>query len=284
MSIKSKTSTTLELLGLFEKMTLPNIFKYYLTQKSGDPHKKTGLSSLEISFVKGHSERLSVLDVNDEMGCWKDAQLPYTIPRGALVNEAGDVLVFYLPFHHHSEKEWGIYIVKENAMLLADRISSEAGISLEKAFVYTKEFLYRYGAFQHSIESAALNFEIFRREKVYSVIFSEIYSSTKGNENCFDEVVGTAYGLFKLAEFRVNRMRTPKPVQDAFIKFVHSCPEGFRHGASLATRKEIESRQNDYAEHAYAYPGDPVNPSVWRSCTHLFRGLGNIRSDIRYLV
>jgi hypothetical protein len=138
-------------------------------------------------------------------------------------------------------------------------------------------FLYRVQAFHHITESFVVRLEIAHKKPLYQVGF-EIYRPIK-------EALAAAYAYRKLSGYFRGEKDKQKAVRRAFKEYLQELPSGYKDG--LNYQRPFKQGQHQFAEetHRALFPHGPdKDPAFWTLFSYAFRGLGNVKSRVNYLV
>ena len=144
-----------------------------------------------------------------------------------------DAFAFYLPFHFFYPTWWGVYLVLESTLALAEFVRTRSGGALTamESLVATRIFLYAHESFRHIVESFGTRLEVSHRKPLYKEGFARLYRRVYGSDECLEEAIATAHGIrrVKACAFRGEKTKTASAVA-ALRKFVEGCPPGYRRG------------------------------------------------------
>jgi len=201
-----------------------------------------------------------------------------------------EAMAFYLPFHYFHPKWWGVYLVLESSLQLADYIVAHSGgqLSRVEGLEAARIFLYSHEAFHHRIESFSTRLEITHRTPTYKDGFETLYRRVYMTDACAEEAMASAHGIRRTPKlaFPKNNQKA-KAVRSALLEYSHSCPPGYR----IADRYLSDSRFNDachqFAEDNYRESiagNSPKNPHIWAAFPHAFTGISRVNSRTNYIV
>ena len=201
-----------------------------------------------------------------------------------------DAYAFYLPFHYFYPTWWGVYIILENAVQLAEFIRSKAGgyLNQQEALAAVRIFLYAHEAFHHVVESFATRLEITQRRPIYKTGFNSLFSRTAGSNNAIEEALANAYAYRRVKErFAADN----KPKRDSALKglrsFIDQCPPGYNRAPEFFSISAFDVMRAEFAEdnHKESLPLLPKKASnLWDCFPHAFSGISRVNSRVNYIV
>ncbi|MEI6154985.1 MAG: type II toxin-antitoxin system HicA family toxin [Deltaproteobacteria bacterium] len=212
-------------------------------------------------------------------GSHAGAPLPYTHQPKM---PPPDCLAFYLPFHYYHPDWWGIYILFEGVVWLAEKIMelSENTVSRQQAFEASRLFLYYHEAFHHKTESFSTRLELTHRRAFFKTGFERYYQKTFGTVGCLEEGLANATALLDCWK------KLPyKNIDRSLSLYVDQSPPGYDQGNVF--RPQFVKVRCDFAEgnQRISLPQLPAkNPEIWRTSPHLFHGISNIKSRVNYVI
>lgn len=123
-----------------------------------------------------------------------------------------DAFAFYLPFHYFYPKWWGVYLVLEPTLELAEFIRAQAGgiLSSAESLAATRIFLYAHEAFHHIVESFGTRLEVTHRKPLFKEGFDRLYKRVYGSDACLEEALATASGLRRVKSRQGHRFPVPR--------------------------------------------------------------------------
>lgn len=193
-----------------------------------------------------------------------------------------DCLAFYLPFHYYHPTWWGVYLLYEGVLWLAEEISRRSGgvVSRVDAVRAARLFLYYHEAFHHKTECFATRLELTHRRPLYRTDFERFFQSTFQTDACLEEGLANATALKE-----TNNLMTNPTLDRALQAYVADCPPGYRQGQKIRRRfAGVRSRFAEENQHA-CFPSNPKkNPAIWQTAPQLFTGVANIKARVNYLI
>ena len=200
-----------------------------------------------------------------------------------------DAFAFYLPFHYFYPKWWGVYLVLEPTLELAEFIRAQAGgiLSSAESLAATRIFLYAHEAFHHIVESFGTRLEVTHRKPLFKEGFDRLYKRVYGSDACLEEALATASGLRRVKEraFSGDKAKTAA-VLGALKRFVEGCPPGYRRGAEFMQNAKFDRGRFQFAEenHREALGIVEKDTKIWATFPHAFSGISRVTSRVNYLV
>lgn len=193
-----------------------------------------------------------------------------------------DCLAFYLPFHYYHPTWWGVYLLFEGVLWLANDIVRRSGGQVARidAVHASRLFLYYHEAFHHKAECFATRLELTHRKPMYRSGFERYYQKTVGTVSCLEEALANAFALDETWKKLRNR-----DVDSALIEYVQSSPPGYDQGQAI--RADRITRRCDFAEEnqRICLPQLPSkDPVVWRAAHYMFAPIANIRNRVNYMI
>lgn len=211
-----------------------------------------------------------------------------------------DALAFYLPFHHYYSHEkptpWGIYLVVEGTMALAEIVyrGAQGALSLEEAHTISRIFLYGIQAFHHAVESFATRLEITHRQAVYTTGVAQLFRETHGQHTCMEEALAAAYGYRKVRKSVKEAFKQNKQKQECALGALEDYLKNYCHhsayklGTEFIYDKDFRAARAKFAEenHQKTFPCLPKweDSTLWLSFPYAFGGIGRVDSRAKYLV
>lgn len=192
-----------------------------------------------------------------------------------------DCLAFYLPFHYYHPTWWGVYLLFEGVVWLAQeiRIRSEVKVSPRRAIQAARFFLYYHEAFHHKTECFATRLELTHRKPFYKTGFERLYQKTFGTTDCLEEGLANAHALQKVHKCRGLH------AFPALCGYVRESPPGYDQGVNIRENPDpvryrfAEDNQNICLPHL-----PPKNPEIWGTAPHMFDGIANMKSRVNYIL
>lgn len=193
-----------------------------------------------------------------------------------------DAFAFYLPFHHYYPQFWGIYLTIEGVNWIARELvrRSRGTVDFRTAVRAARIYLYYHEAFHHRVECLATRWEIITRKPLYRTAFDVMYRKTFLTSLCLEETLAEATAL---AECRKKFGNGSLLV--ALTSLVSSGLPGYAEGADV--KQKFSQVRCEFTEqlHRECFPRLPkTDVTVWKSATHLFDGIANVKSRVNYLV
>jgi predicted RNA binding protein YcfA (HicA-like mRNA interferase family) len=199
-----------------------------------------------------------------------------------------DALAFYLPFHYFFPTWWGIYLIHEGVDYMAMRLSTLSGgqLSLGETKQITRVFLYHHEAYHHMVECFATRLELTHRRPLYKDGFERLFRRLLGTGKCVEEALATAQAFRStLKAFK------PWPAKKALIagalrQWIDGMPPDYRAALEMLSDPRFNAAQDDFAEanHREALGGRPIKASTWANFPQAFRGIGNVKSRVKYMI
>jgi predicted RNA binding protein YcfA (HicA-like mRNA interferase family) len=231
------------------------------------------------------------LDLGDSFGVPDFGKFPGgpSMGKGGGSYPPPDAFAFYLPFHYFYPKWWGVYLVLEPTLKLAEFVRSHASgvLSSKDSLTATRIFLYAHEAFHHIVESFGTRLEISHRRPLFKEGFDRLYRRTYGSDVCMEEAIATAHGLRRVKEkaFPGNKGKTGAALK-ALRKFVEGCPPGYRRASEFIANTNFLRARDEFAEdnHREALALAPKAPGIWTTFPHAFSGISRVTSRVNYIV
>ena len=201
-----------------------------------------------------------------------------------------DAFAFYLPFHYFYPTWWGVYIILENAQVLANYISACSGgaLSQREALTAVRIFLYAHEAFHHIVEAFATRLEITHRTALYKTKFQALFERTVNTDLSIEEMLATAHGYRRVKErFASNDPNRREAALEGLRRFISQCPPGYRRAAEAFRSPAFEDSRSEFAEqnHIESFPHIPKKAAALWSCfPHAFSGISRVTSRVNYAV
>lgn len=205
-----------------------------------------------------------------------------------------DAYAFYLPFHLYWNRGWGIYLITERYERLAEDFFQTAKPALTKrqAYAATRLYLYEHAFFHHKVEAFSSRLETVTRKRVYLKGQRDLYAARKGTGQQLEEVLAEAYALRRVeGRLRSDEWDWPKKKREAFrgvlVQFMNGSGLPYERGPEVHEKGRFVPIRNRFCEEILSW--SPVGAvgkpeAIWSMFGHGFRGLADIRSEIRYLV
>jgi len=195
-----------------------------------------------------------------------------------------DCLAFYLPWHFFYPDWWGVYLRFDGLLYLADGIQtrSNSAVPSRTAIQMARLFLYYHEAFHHLTECYAFRLEATHRHPIYKKTFVARYQKTFGTHDCLEEGLANAHALRKCAV--AARRIGNSAIIEALREYVTQSPPGYSRGVKFEGRL-FRPTQCEFAEvnQRDAVPTAPdLDPAIWLTSTHMFHGITNIKSRVKY--
>lgn len=200
-----------------------------------------------------------------------------------------DAFAFYLPFHFFYPRAWGIYIVLENALELAEYVRWHSGgrLTLAEALTVVRIFLYAHEAFHHLVECFATRLEITHRKPTYKDGFSDYFNRVFGTDDCVEEALASAHGYRRVKDkFSKGDLRKKTAALNALDDFTRGGPPGYRRAYEFFKTGAFEKQRNMLAElNQRECFGDPKKAAaLWACFPHAFSGISRVTSRVNYVV
>ncbi|MDP2662415.1 MAG: type II toxin-antitoxin system HicA family toxin [Dehalococcoidia bacterium] len=213
------------------------------------------------------------------VGAHAGAPIPYT-DRSKM--PPSDCLAFYLPFHYYHPTWWGVYLLFEGVLWLANEIVRRSGGSVNRigAIRGSRLFLYYHEAFHHKTECFATRLALTHRKPFFKDGFERLYKNTIGTADCLEEGLSNAVALLDS-----HRRMKDRRVDQALTGYVLNSPPGYDQGARI--RRQEKSVRCQFAERnqQICLPHLPCKtPEVWRTAPHMFDGISNIKGRVNYVI
>lgn len=211
---------------------------------------------------------------------------------GGSIPPPPDAFAFYLPFHFFHPRWWGIYIVREPALQLADYVRRCTGglLSLVECQIVVRVFLYGHEQFHHQAEAFATRLEISHRVPLFREGFWRFYTSTVDTDECVEEALASAHGyrrVDKLCFRDPNQPGRRAAALSALAEYIKVSPLGYRRALEFVPGAAFRSARAYLAELGHRSALERLgkrDPSVWFSFPHLYRGISQVNSRVNYLV
>lgn len=219
----------------------------------------------------------SILDVLG--GAHAGAPIPYVDQTKM---PPSDCLAFYLPFHYYHPTWWGVYLLFEGVLWLANEIVRRSGGSVQRidAIRASRLFLYYHEAFHHKTECFATRLELTHRKPFFKAGFERLYQNTFGTAECLEEGLANACAL----QDAYDRLRDSN-VDCALIGYVQDSPPGYNQGEMVRRRMMTVRCQFAERNQHVCLPHLPSKtPELWRTATHMFDGISNIKGRVNYVI
>lgn len=201
-----------------------------------------------------------------------------------------DAFAFYLPFHYFYPTWWGVYIILENALQLAEFVRAEAcgELTRKESLAAVQIFLYAHEAFHHIVESFATRLEITHRIPVYRTGFNRYFGRTAGTDDSIEEALATAYAYRRVkSRFAVGMPNKREAALKALRSFIKQCPPGYSRAPEFFPAAAFDAERGAFAEgnHRESFPSAPgKNAEIWDCFPHAFSGISRVTSRVNYVV
>jgi predicted RNA binding protein YcfA (HicA-like mRNA interferase family) len=199
-----------------------------------------------------------------------------------------DALAFYLPFHYFFPTWWGVYLIAEGVADMAQRLVaiSDGELGLGEAVQVTRLFLYHHEAYHHMVECFATRLELTHRRPLYKVGFERLYRRLLGTGDCLEEALATAQAFIRTLEVFRALPAKKAVVAQALRVWVDGMPPDYRAALNMLRTSQFDEKQDEFAERnqGEAVGGQSIQPSAWANFPQAFRGIGNIKSRVNYIV
>jgi predicted RNA binding protein YcfA (HicA-like mRNA interferase family) len=197
-----------------------------------------------------------------------------------------DAFAFYLPFHFFYPTWWGIYLLHEGVMKLADILSDLSGNKLAR-WQYgeaARIFLFGHEQFHHKVESFATRLEATHRFPLYTEPFAYWFECNYGTDDCLEEALANAHG-WRRVEKAFRRHSALPVLKEAFDGYIPLCGPGYRWGLEFVSEKDFEDGRNQLAElnHAVQFSSD-AGPRIWSSFPNAFHPFRTRNGRVNFLV
>ena len=194
-----------------------------------------------------------------------------------------DALAFYLPFHYYHPTYWGVYLVLEGVIFLADQIvkRSNGVVRPRLAMQAARLFLYYHEAFHHKTECFASRLELTHRNPLYKTGFEGLYRRTFLTKDCLEEGLANASALMEIRK----KLRHAPEVIIALERFVAESPAGYSEGVRISKRfRQVRCEFSEENQRTSLPHLPTVAPEVWMTTPKLFDGIANIKSRVNYVI
>ena len=198
-----------------------------------------------------------------------------------------DAFAFYLPFHFFYPTWWGIYLLHEGVLELAQILSdlSEAKLDPLQYAEAARIFLFGHEQFHHEVESFATRLEVTHRRPLYKLGFEYDFSQTYGTDDCLEEALANAHGLRRLWKAFARHPALPI-LRKAFGEYIPRTPPGYRRGLEFVGSQAFEHGRCELAElrHECALNTARIAPQIWEAFPHGFHPFRRRNSRVNFLV
>jgi predicted RNA binding protein YcfA (HicA-like mRNA interferase family) len=197
-----------------------------------------------------------------------------------------------MPFHFYHPTWWGIYLIREGVVWLANAIHRESRgvVTRHSAHVVARLFLYGHELFHHAVECFGTRLEVTHWTPLYRGGIWPRFASLANTDDWLEEALATAAGFRKVQE-RALLLQHQKPEKTAVLEVLSSLiqrmPPGYRMGGSYRTTPIFKKARCVLAEdyHRAALPLRPKKAAdIWTVFPHAFHGIGRVNSRVNYLV
>ncbi len=212
-------------------------------------------------------------------GSHPGAPIPYT---QATFMTPPDCLAFYLPFHYYHPEWWGVYLIYDGVVWLANEIRKRAGyqISWHLSLTSARLFLYYHEAFHHKTECFATRLELTHRRPFYKTGFERYFQMTWETDYCLEEGLGNACALYD-----VRKKLRHDEIDRCLAGYVSDSPPGYDQGNTFRKMfREIRCKFAEENQHICLPHLPRKNPEVWQTAPHLFHGISTIKSRVNYVI
>lgn len=220
--------------------------------------------------------------------------LPYGGPGAPVPLDLGapfpppDALAFYLPFHYFFPTWWGIYVIAEGVAHMAQRLAAISGgqLRLGEAVQVTRLFLYHHEAYHHMVECFATRLELTHRRPLYKDGFERLFRRSLGSGDCAEEALATAQAFIRTID-TFKALPAKKAVVTQVLRvWIDGMPPDYRGAVNMLPLSRFDRAQDEFAERnqAEAVGGKLIHSATWANFPQAFRGIGNIKSRVNYIV
>jgi predicted RNA binding protein YcfA (HicA-like mRNA interferase family) len=269
----------------------PDALRPDLAASSAPRAENAPVTDLE-SFLAHDTD--AALSLPHPVGVPSGVMLPYGGPGAPVPFDFGvpfpqpDALAFYLPFHYFFPTWWGVYLIAEGVESMSRRlvVISEGQLGLGEAVQVTRLFLYHHEAYHHMVECFATRLELTHRRPLYKDGFEAVYRRLIGTGNCAEEALATAHAFVRTTD-TFKRFPTKRTIVIRVLRqWIDRMPPDYRAALHLLGPKRFDQEQDAFAElnQREAVGGRPIHASIWANFPQAFRGIGNIRSRVNYIV
>lgn len=215
-----------------------------------------------------------------------------TVMRGpAHLPPPPDALAFYLPFHYFHPNWWGVYLVREGVLELADwlRRYSQEKLSPLEAELAARIFLYSHEAFHHAVEAFATRLEITHRTPVYRAGFEKLFRRVVGTDECVEEALACAFAYQKLDKKMFRKPNDPlkrAKLLQATEEYIGSLGPGYRRGVRFLKPAAFQRERSRFGEmnHSESFGVPFRDGRLWNGFPHAFGGISRVTSRVNYIV
>jgi len=202
-----------------------------------------------------------------------------------------DAYAFYMPYHLYYPHWWGIYLIAERVIELAQELrdATRPKITWDEAFRATRLYLFKHEYFHQKAETFSAKLEVTHRERMYLEGQLPFYVRTFGTDNCIEEALAEAYAIREVERILRN-WKWRAPARNAYMKalkhFVSQSGPGYQLGVEYADQDLFGLKQATFAEEIRheALGMQKMPPGIWDMFNNAFRGVGTIKSRVNYIV
>jgi hypothetical protein len=201
-----------------------------------------------------------------------------------------DAFAFYLPFHYFYPTWWGVYIILENAVQLAEfvRTAAVGALTRQESLTAVQIFLYAHEAFHHIVESFATRLEITHRIPIYRTGFNRYFGRTAGTHESVEEALANAYAYRRVkSRFATGQPSKREAALKALRSFIEQCPPGYNRAPEFFSTSAFDAQRGAFAEgnHKESLPSTPgKSAAIWDCFPHAFSGISRVTSRVNYVV
>lgn len=200
-----------------------------------------------------------------------------------------DVYAFYLPFHYFYPTWWGIYLLHEGVLELAQILETLSGARKLKRSEYAEAariFLFGHEQFHHEVESFGTRLEVTHRSPLYRLGFEAEYRHTYGKDECIEEALANAHGVRRvLSAFKHPQLH--EILEETFYRYIEGCGPGYCRGFEFVADPKYIIGRNALAElyHGSSLPSTKkAGGDLWRSFPRAFHPFRTRNGRVNFLI
>jgi predicted RNA binding protein YcfA (HicA-like mRNA interferase family) len=207
----------------------------------------------------------------------------------ALLYPPPDAYAFYLPFHYFYPTWWGIYLLHEGVLGLAQILETLSGCNKLDRWEYAEAariFLFGHEQFHHEVESFGTRLEVTHRDPLYRLGFVAEYQRTYGTDECLEEALANAHGVRRVLK-AFEHPQVNEILEVAFAGYIAGCGPGYRRGFEFVATPKFERGRNQLAElyHKASLPNTKSTGSIlWKSYPRAFHPFRTRNGRVNFLI